>query len=78
MSFGQQIAWLASYDRKTGALSTHAAQGCGYGDILRAGYVIDRGPEGMPDLFITEVGKDVVAIYSQPVRREGVVQFTGS
>lgn len=78
MSFGQQIAWLASYDRTTGALSTHAAKDCGYGDFLRVGYVIDRGPEGMPDLFITDVGKDVVAIYSQPIRREGVITVTGS
>lgn len=78
MSVGQQIAWLASYDRATGALSTYAAKDCGYGDLLRAGYVIDRGQEGMPDLFITDVGKDVVAIYSQPIRREGVVTLTGS
>lgn len=78
MSFGQQIAWLASYDRKTGALSTHAAKDCGYGDLLRAGYVIDRGPEGMPDLFITDVGRGVVVLYSRPIRREGAVQLTDS
>ena len=69
-----QIAWLASYDRVTGSLSTVAAKDCGYGDLLKAGYVVNRGPDEMPDLFITQAGKDVVAIYQQPVRREGAIR----
>lgn len=55
-----QIAWLASYNRETGELSTYAASSCGYGDMLRAGYVENRGPDAMPDLYITEAGLAVV------------------
>jgi hypothetical protein len=52
----EQREWLASYDRKTWALSTYAARHCGYGDLLREGYVINRGPDEMPDLYITSPG----------------------
>jgi hypothetical protein len=53
----EQIRWLSSYDRETGALSTTA----GYGDALKAGFVINRGPDQMPDLFITAAGRAFLA-----------------
>lgn len=52
----EQRKWLESYDRETYSLSTHKARNCGYGDLLKAGYVTDRGPPSMPDLFITPAG----------------------
>lgn len=55
-----QLDWLASYDRVTGELSVYAARECGYGDMLRRGYVENRGPDAMPDLFITAAGIRVV------------------
>lgn len=51
------MQWLATFDPDTGALSTYAARECGYGDMLMAGYVINRGTAEMPDLFITEAGR---------------------
>lgn len=52
----EQFNWLSTFDPETGSLSTYGAKDCGYGDMLRAGYVVNRGPEGMPDLFITAAG----------------------
>lgn len=63
-----QLVWLASYNRETGALSTHAARKCGYGDMLNAGYVVNRQTLEMPDLFITEAGRAAVALHSRGVR----------
>jgi len=57
----EQARWLASYNPKTGSLSTYAAKDCGYGDLLRAGYVINRGPDEMPDLFITPAGREATS-----------------
>lgn len=68
MSAARQFEWLASYDRDNGSLSTHAAKDCGYGDMLMAGYVVNRGAPEMPDLFITEAGKKAVAIHSAGIR----------
>jgi len=56
----EQLEWLASYNRKTGSLSTCAARCCGYGDALKAGLVVNRGPTEMPDLFITAKGMAAV------------------
>ena len=53
----EQRKWLETYNRETGSLSTIAAKDCGYRDLLRAGYVINRGPDTMPDLFITLAGR---------------------
>lgn len=78
MSVAKQMQWLASYDRDTGALSTEAATECGYGDFLKAGYVVNRRTAEMPDLFITAVGKDAVAIWSQPIRKEMIVNPVGT
>lgn len=75
MSVGKMFAWLASFDRDTGSLSTVAAEGCGYGDALRAGYVVNRGTAEMPDLFITALGRGAVAIHQQPIRHEGGVKI---
>lgn len=55
-----QIKWLATYDRETGSLSTHLARNCGYGDAIKAGLAVDRGPPSMPDLFITAKGMAAV------------------
>lgn len=74
MSVLKQMQWLASYNRDTGSLGTHDAADCGYGDLLKAGYMVNRQTAEMPDLYITEVGKDVVAIYQMPVRKESVVK----
>ena len=60
-----QLKWLASYDRDTGALSTHAARHCGYGDPLLAGLVVNRGPIEAPDLFITAKGMAAVVHFEQ-------------
>lgn len=57
-----QVKWMATFDRETGALSTYAARECGVGDPIRLGYVTNRGPETMPDLFITEVGRTFLRI----------------
>lgn len=57
----EQFEWLASYDRETGALSTYAAKDFGFGDMLKVGYVVNRGHDELPDLFITEAGKKSVA-----------------
>jgi len=57
------LKWLATFNRDTGSLSTYAAGDCGYGDPLRHGYVVNRGPETMPDLFITEAGKTLLRSY---------------
>lgn len=78
MSVLKQIQWLSSYDRNTGALSTHAAADCGYGDLLKAGYVVNRRTAEMPDLYITAIGRDVVAIYQMPVRKESIITYTGT
>jgi hypothetical protein len=51
-----QREWLASYDRKTGALSLNAGRICGYGDLIRMNYVADAGSESMPEFFITAKG----------------------
>lgn len=51
-----QMEWLDSYSRETGSLSTYAAFKCGYGDAIKAGLVVNRGPDEMPDLFITAKG----------------------
>lgn len=56
----QQMKWLASYNRETGSLSTYDARNCGYGDLLKAGLIVDRGPPTMPDLFITPEGRGAV------------------
>lgn len=52
----EQRKWLESYDRENYSLSTYEARNCGYGDLLKAGYVVDRGPPSMPDLSITSDG----------------------
>lgn len=69
MSYAKQIEWLASYDRETGSLSTYAARECGYGDMLKMGYVTNRGPDEMPDLFITGTGIQAVALHSRPITK---------
>lgn len=56
----EQLEWLASYNRETGSLSTWAARCCGYGDAIKAGLAVNRGPETMPDLFITAKGMAAV------------------
>lgn len=55
-----QLRWLATYNRDTGSLSTYLARNCGYGDAIKAGLVVDRGPPSMPDLFITAKGMAAV------------------
>lgn len=67
MSAAEQIAYLATYNRDTGSLSTLGAENCGYGDLLRAGYLINRGTPEMPDLFITQAGRDLVGRHSRPI-----------
>jgi hypothetical protein len=64
----QQLRWLSTCDRQTGSLSTYLARNCGYGDLLLAGYVVDRGPPSMPDLFITAKGLEAIASGGQPTR----------
>jgi hypothetical protein len=51
-----QRKWLASYDRKTGALSVGAGRICGYDDLIRMNYVTDGGSKSLPKLFITAKG----------------------
>lgn len=51
----EQTEWLQTYDRKTWSLSTHNCK-CGYGDLLRQGFVVNRRTMEMPDLFITLSG----------------------
>ena len=51
-----QREWLATFDRKTGFLSLHVGRICGYRDLIRLGYVANRGSELMPELFITAKG----------------------
>lgn len=60
-----QLRWLATYDRSTGSLSTYLARNCGYGDAIREGLVVDRGPPSMPDLFITAKGMAAVVHFTQ-------------
>ena len=64
-TFAAQLAWLATYDRTTGSLSTVRAKHCGYGDMMKAGLVVNRGPDEMPDLFITAKGMAAVVHLEQ-------------
>ncbi len=52
----KQRKWLESYNRENYSLSTYKARNCGYGDLLKAGYIANRGPPLMPNLFITPDG----------------------
>ncbi len=61
-----QLKWLATYDRETGSLSTYLARNCGYGDVIKAGLVVDKGPPTMPDLFITAKGMAAVVHLEYP------------
>lgn len=76
MSAGKQLEWLATYDRETGALSTYAARECGYGDMERLGYVVNRGAGTIIDLFITAAGREVVAVHSRGVDAAARVKFS--
>jgi hypothetical protein len=51
-----QRKYLFSYDRKTLALSTYESRSCGYGDLLKIGFVSNRGSDQIPDLYITRLG----------------------
>jgi hypothetical protein len=69
------MEWLATFDRRTDSMSTHAARDCGYGDMLRCGYVVNRGTDEIPDLYITTEGKRALMIHGIAIRPEPLCVF---
>jgi hypothetical protein len=51
-----QRRWLASFHRVTGVLNLRAGRGCGYTNLVRAGYVTDVSSTTKPKLVITAKG----------------------